>query len=146
MENLPLKSIHFSDFFPTKNSVRLERNFATIQHDFPWKFLQNPPNCQNSRAEMLLRCKGFCDFAYSFVWCLIPSVKNVGTFRSQVKISKGAKDGDILTQNQQKIAITFEWIVQFCCPLRFRMYKTNLMRSILWLKAPSSIFAEIFYI
>ena len=32
---------------------------------------------------------------YHFVWCMRPSGRNLGTFQSQVKISKGAEGGEI---------------------------------------------------
>ena len=48
------------------------------------------------------------------------------TFGSQVKISKVAESGEMLnlcSTDSSKIAITFELIMQFGRPLRFRIYK-----------------------
>ena len=75
---------------------------------------------------------------YSFVWCLMSTGRNLGSFPSQVMISEVPKYGVIITlysTYSSKIVVTFEPIVQFGCPLRFRIYNKLEILSILWLKA-----------
>ena len=60
-----------------------------------------------------------------FFWCLIPSGRNLGTLCSQVTISAVPKN----VQSNPSI---------------FRIYQKYVRWSILWLKAPSQTFDEIF--
>ena len=71
---------------------------------------------------------------------LMPAGRNVRILPRQIMISQEPKCGVILTLYMiysSKIAVTFEPIMQFWLPLRFRIYSKYKIWPILWRKAPS---------